>query len=468
MLLTAFIALVAAAAFIGSGLTRDDVVRLALNPRVLVAVMIGAAVAGLVWCTLLISSYRSVRPTHLTGGGRFTAGTAVTVLCLAVTAPLAFAGRYAYVQHDLISSVFADDGPGFKGSAGKDFWADKPRLNILLLGGDFAEDRTGVRTDSMIVASIDTHTGDTVLLALPRNLQKARMPEGPARDRFPDGFTGDGIEGNQLLNAVWQYGQQHKDVVPGSKTPGADLLKATISETLGQKVDYYVLVNLFGFRDIVRAFGGVKIRITEPIPWGRENKLRIVRPDKVLQPGLQTLSGSEALWYVRSRSGSSDYSRMDRQRCMIGAIARQASPQVVFARFQQIASATKKVISTDLPAGLLPHLVTLAAKAKTSHIDSVTFSPPLITPADPDFRKIRKTAAQAIALSEKGEQPGQTAGATPTGTPSAGASSKTTRTGSKSSAGKKGPGSGKATDDESTAPRKKPAAVSVEQACQYT
>ena len=55
-----------------------------------------------------------------------------------------------------------------------DPWADKPRLNILLLGGDAGKGRVGTRTDTVILASIDTKTGDTTLFSLPRNT--ARMP----------------------------------------------------------------------------------------------------------------------------------------------------------------------------------------------------------------------------------------------------------------------------------------------------
>jgi LCP family protein required for cell wall assembly len=158
----------------------------------------------------------------------------------------------------------------------------------------------------MIVASVDTHTGDAVLLGLPRSLVKAQMPEGPARERFPDGYTGDGGPGNELLNAVWEYGENHPDVVPDSDRPGPDLLKGAIGATLGIKVDYYVLINMFGFKEIVDAFGGVKINITKPVPYGKENEKRIVNPEKVLRPGTKRLDGSKALWYVRSRSNSSE------------------------------------------------------------------------------------------------------------------------------------------------------------------
>ena len=75
-------------------------------------------------------------------------------------------------------------------SAMADPWAGTPRVNVLLLGSDAGADRTGVRTDSMMVASINTRTGDTVLFGLPRNLQNVPFPEhDPLHKLFPQGFN---------------------------------------------------------------------------------------------------------------------------------------------------------------------------------------------------------------------------------------------------------------------------------------
>src|SRR6185295_1847380 len=51
-----------------------------------------------------------------------------------------------------------------------------PRLNILLLGGDAGPGRVGTRTDTVILASINTKTGDTALISLPRNLTHMPFP----------------------------------------------------------------------------------------------------------------------------------------------------------------------------------------------------------------------------------------------------------------------------------------------------
>ncbi len=190
---------------------------------------------------------------------------------------------------------------------------------------------------------------------------------------------------------MYEYAEQHPDVVPGvpKNHRGPELLKATIAGVLGLRVDYYILVDMFGFADIVDAMGGVKIKVTEPIPYGLEGA--------VLQPGDRTLNGKEALWYGRSRTNSSDYVRMGRQKCLMRAIAEQADPQTVLTSFDKLAAAAKRTLSTDIPQELLPALVKLSNKVKDgAQIRSLQFVPPLIYSGNPDFKLIRKLASDAV------------------------------------------------------------------------
>ena len=55
------------------------------------------------------------------------------------------------------------------------------RWNIALLGGDAGADRWGLRTDTMIVVSVDRQTGDLASISVPRNLQHLPMPRVAAR-----------------------------------------------------------------------------------------------------------------------------------------------------------------------------------------------------------------------------------------------------------------------------------------------
>ncbi|GAA0560624.1 LCP family protein [Actinomadura livida] len=390
LLLALYVALLAAVGAAGT-VYRPDLLQLAVRPEVVERLSVGLLALGVVWVFIVIRSYQILRPLRLSAAARTLGAAAVAVMCFAVAVPVAWSAHGTYVYRDALTSIFRSGGGNGKQVDADDPFDGQARVNILLLGGDAAEDRTGVRTDSMTVASVDTDTGDTVLLSLPRNLEGFQLPPGPARDRFPYGFTGDGPQTPGLLNEVFQYAEEHPDVVPGvpKNERGPELLKATIAGILGLRVDYYILVDMFGFADIIDAMGGVKINIEQPIPYGLEGA--------VLEPGYRTLSGKEALWYGRSRTNSSDYVRMGRQKCLLAAIAEQADPQTVLTSFDKLAAAAKRTLSTDIPQELLPALMKLSEGVKGgAQINSLQFVPPLIYTGSPDFDLIRKLAAEAV------------------------------------------------------------------------
>ncbi|WP_018656106.1 LCP family protein [Actinomadura flavalba] len=365
---------------------------IAADPSLMRALVASLLLLGLLWVAVIVRSYQILRPGTL-GPGLRTAGVgAVAVLCFAVAVPVVWTAHRTYLAGDLISSIFQSADRNGQSIDADDPWKDTPRVNVLLIGGDAAGNREGVRTDSMTVASVDTRTGDTVLLSLPRNLERVPLPAGPARDRFPYGFTGDGYGTPGLLNEVYQFAEDHPDLVPGvpKKKRGPDLLKRTVSGILGIPVDHYILVDMFGFADIIDAMGGVRMRVQEPIPYGQRGD--------VIQPGLRTLGGKEALWYGRSRTFSDDYARMGRQKCLLRAIAQQADPQAVLLQFDKLASATKRAVSTDLPRELLRPMIALSGKVREgATLNSLQFVPPLISTGNPDWREIRRLTAEALA-----------------------------------------------------------------------
>jgi anionic cell wall polymer biosynthesis LytR-Cps2A-Psr (LCP) family protein len=412
LLLLALYWILAAALVVVGTAFRGRLVGWAVRPDLLIAITIGSLALGMIWVTVVIRSYQIARPDGVGIVRRTAANATVGALCVALCVPFGWAARYTHIYRDTLTGIF-QTGDGVKKVDTDNPWAGKPRVNILLLGGDAARNRVGVRTDSMTLASVDTSTGDTVLLSLPRNLEDAPMPAGPARARFPFGFGGDGPLNPGLLNEVYQYGEDHPGMVPGvpAKRRGPALITGSISEILGQPIDYYILVDMFGFADIIDAIGGVKIKIEEPVPYGQEGD--------VIRPGYRTLRGREALWYGRSRNNSDDYTRMGRQKCLLRAIAQQANPQRVLTRFEKLAGATRRAISTDIPRDLLPALISLSGRVKAgAEITSLQFVPPLISTGRPDFREIRQLTAKAIEDSEARARATAAAAAGGAGSPS--------------------------------------------------
>ncbi|HZE32480.1 MAG TPA: LCP family protein [Actinoallomurus sp.] len=372
----------------------------------------GILVLAVVWALIVIRSFQVVRPQGLPTAMRITSGALVVIMALMVCTPLVYAANATYVLRDTLSSIFpGDDKSGGKVNA-SDPWKNKPRVNVLLLGGDGGKDRTGIRTDSMTVASIDTKTGNTVLLSLPRSLQKFPVPP-QLRSKWPYGYTGDAPDpqhpgGVGLLNELFIQGEQHPELVPGGYPKGKrgpHMVENVIGYLLGLKIDYYVLVNLDGFKDIVNAMGGVTVHVEKDLPIGGEivNGVQTRPPTGTLKAGTHHLNGNQALWYGRSRDADDDFHRMDRQKCLMKDIADQADPQKVVANFQKLASAAKSTISTNIPAALLPALVKLSGTVKKgADIQSLPFNPgklPGFHVYEPNLQVMHRATQRAIAKS---------------------------------------------------------------------
>ncbi|HKA69796.1 MAG TPA: LCP family protein [Actinomycetes bacterium] len=279
-----------------------------------------------------------------------------------------------------------------------DPWAHRRTYTIAFLGGDGGPNRQGVRTDAVIVAVVDTKSGNTTLIGVPRNLQRMRFRPGtPMARRFPGGFP-------DFMFGIYTYAQAHRAVVPGSKHPAADLLKTTLSYNLGVRIDNYVLVNMAGFMRLINALDGVQLRVLERIPIGGQKSLdgtRILRyPHDYLEPRLyRNMTGRQTLWFSRSRFGSTDYARMARQRCVLGGLARQIDMRTGLAVFARLAPPRGGVLHTDIPVSMLRKLATLGKRIRSAEITGITLGPPLINGADPDWRKIRSTVRASIARS---------------------------------------------------------------------
>ena len=140
----------------------------------------------------------------------------------------------------------------------------------------------------------------------------------------------------------------------------------------GLKINYWAMVNLRGFRELVDAVGGVTLNVRQPIPVGDS----ATTSPATSQPGTRKLTGFEALWYARAREGSDDYSRMARQKCVMNAMLDQISPQTMLRNFSKIAEASSEMVSTNLPASEVDSFIDLALKAKCQKIvDAVAGAP---------------------------------------------------------------------------------------------
>ena len=409
-------------------LDRDALVSVGVDPTMLRRLSVVLIVVAALWVVVVVATHLTLRH-RPTRPQRVVGAVLVGVLAFAVAAPFAVAARTAYVSAGLVGTMFQSSKdtnsatrptlqaahPGDKEQQ-SDPWADTPRLNILLLGGDAGKGRVGTRTDTVILASIDTKTGDTTLFSLPRNT--ARMPfpsDSPLKRYYPNGFTDGNPENAEFfLNAMYRDVpvKVPSDVLGKTDNLGADVMKLSVGQALGLKIDYYALINLQGFAKMVDALGGVRLNVNTYIPIGGNTDLHIP-PKEYLHPGPnQKLDGRSTLWYARGRYGSDDFARMDRQRCVINAIVKQANPTTVLTRYEDIANASKSIVYTDIPQEVLPALVDLSLKVKQGNIRSIVFKNGVngFVSANPDFSLMRSRVKKAFGEAKDDGTPAKTTG----------------------------------------------------------
>jgi LCP family protein required for cell wall assembly len=315
-----------------------------------------------------------------------TTGLALIVVMTAICVPHVLVVRYASEQLDLLDTVFADvpatvampgPEPGLDladqmaASPATSTWHGSDRLTRLGLGSDAGVDRVGVRTDTIIVVSIDVETGDAAVFSIPRNWEGIPFPNGsPAADAYPDGYPG-------LANAIYGLGVERRDLFPGAGDPGATAIKQAMAQLLGIPIQYHVRVGMPAVVETIDLFGGLDLVVTERIDDGI-GPIEAGGPPLTIEtrPGKHHFDGLTTLAYVRSRIESSDYNRMARQRCVIGAMIDQVDSFEVLANHDELAKILAEHVTTDVPIDELPSLLDIAQRMDPATITSINFVPP--------------------------------------------------------------------------------------------
>jgi anionic cell wall polymer biosynthesis LytR-Cps2A-Psr (LCP) family protein len=170
---------------------------------------------------------------------------------------------------------------------------------------------------------------------------------------------------------------------------------------LGIQIQYYVLIDMQGFSQLIDALGGVTIDSMGryPIDGDIDEDGNPIGNIGWIEPGVQKMDGFTALWYARSRYTTSDYDRMERQRQVQEAILEQFDPANVLSKFQAVAEAGAEVVRTDIPQPMLGHFVDLATKARDQELASIELVPPVVDPEDPDYVYVHQLVTDAMVLS---------------------------------------------------------------------
>ncbi len=218
------------------------------------------------------------------------------------------------------------------------------RANILLLGTDDSPERGALgRTDTIILTTIIPLKPYIGMLSIPRDLW-VTIPN----------------IGEQRINTAYFFAEANK---AGS---GGGAATQTIHDNFGVTVRNYAVVRMVGVVDVVNALGGVEIQLEAPTGG--------------YPAGKHALGGSEVLAFVRDRSSSSDFSRMQRTQIVLVALLNKSFEPSSWLRLPQLILSLTKVVETNIPLWQWPRLIFVFMRAPLFGIDSRTITPEMVTP----------------------------------------------------------------------------------------
>lgn len=188
-------------------------------------------------------------------------------------------------------------------------------ISILLLGVDKRPDDPG-RSDTMIVATINPKTNTTTLVSIPRDTKTQLVStKNPDKDTITK------------INAAYAYG-------------GINMTVDTVENFLNVPIDYYIEINMQGFKDIVNAVGGIDVN----------NQYAFSLDGVTLKKGPQHLNGLQALEYARMRHQDprGDFGRQDRQREVISKVIHKGASISTLTNYNKILTALEDNLETNL------------------------------------------------------------------------------------------------------------------------
>ncbi len=176
------------------------------------------------------------------------------------------------------------------------------RTTILLMGMDRRSPSDNYTlTDSIMLLSIDPIQQSASILSIPRDLY-VDIP----------GY------GSHRVNAAFILGAQE-----GGDARGAELAMQTIEQTMGVSIDHYALLSFEAVINAIDAIGGVTVRVPETIDDPTYPDMNYGYDPFYIEAGEQKMDGRTALKYMRSRHGSDDFNRAQRQQQVILAFRDQ-------------------------------------------------------------------------------------------------------------------------------------------------
>jgi len=239
--------------------------------------------------------------------------------------------------------------------------APKQPINMLIMGSD-ARDCEGCNIDGL--NEIGQRSDTVILLHVSANRKKAygvSLPRDAIVDR-PDCTQEDGevVPGADavMFNTAFAVG-------------GPQCAVQTVESLTGVYIDHFLVLNFEGFKDMVDAVDGVEVCIPEDVDDDAHNIH--------LSAGTQTLTGRDALNYVRERymlSVTGDIGRMKRQQAFIASMIKKVMSAGILSqptKVYEFVDAVTSSIQVDSELDTVGKLVDLAMEVKDTGLDEIKF-----------------------------------------------------------------------------------------------
>jgi LCP family protein required for cell wall assembly len=201
--------------------------------------------------------------------------------------------------------------------------------NILLVGVDSRTDAQGnplpddvlrtlrsgaesgvLNSDTIIVLHIPADGGGATAFSIPRD-SYVDIP-GYRKDKINAAYPATkALKADELVAG----GMSQKEADTQSSATGRSTLIETVQNLTGLQIDHYAEINLLGFYNLTQAIGGVDVCLKAPVDDDFSGA--------DFPAGPQTISGADALAFVRQRHGlpEGDLSRIRRQQVFLAAVA---------------------------------------------------------------------------------------------------------------------------------------------------
>lgn len=293
----------------------------------------------------------------------------IVSILLMVSVAVAFCFKVAYPTSASTGS-FVDQSQQEMGLA-----PTNKKVNILVLGVDERQNDVG-RSNVTCVVTVDPNTRSASLLWVPRD----------SRVKIPG-------NGWNKIGHAYAYG-------------GPKLSEQTVSDLLGIPIDYYIEINMDGFKKVIDALGGVNINVDkrmyyyDPYDAGEVDNNGLID----LKPGMQHMDGNTALEYVRFRHDElGDIGRIERQQKFIKALLADVATPSVITKIPNVLKEANAAFKTDIPASEMMKLATQMNDAYKQGLktDMVPGTPVYIDDISywlPDISAMRKQVAQMQGL----------------------------------------------------------------------